>query len=244
MLRNPFIWGFLFVFMNLKKITFASLMFLSSIAFSQDKLHFDLYSKGEGFFNPRLKIGYIEKDSNEMNFSFFRKMYQMSFSKLNDSTYREMISIKIPWKSRKEIFDYSFKDSCYVLDNYSAVKGKARTERDSLEGTVFDKKYRTLLDLFNDFENDLLKDSIHFITLAVPYSIKVEKTKEGNNLIYSSDPGEIIKEEPGDFIIFPYPIKAYAKKNGKKIRPYEFSTRYKKARTGRSSRFKGILRED
>jgi len=219
-------------------------MFLSSIAFSQDKLHFDLYSKGEGFFNPKIKIGYIEKDSNEMNFSFFRKMYQMSFNKLSDSTYQEIINIKIPWNARKEIFDYSFKDSCYVLDNYTSVKGEARAERDSLEGNIFDKKYKTLSELFNDFEEGILEDSIHFITLAVPYSIKIEKIKKEDDWIYSSDPGDIIKEEPGDFIIFPYPIKAYAKENSEKIKPYRFSTRYKKARTGRSSRFEGILRED
>jgi len=170
-------------------------------------------------------------------------MYQMSFSKLNDSTYQEIMNIKIPWNSRKEIFDYSFKDSCYILDDYSVVKGKARAERDSLEENIFDKKYKTLVDLFNDFENDLVEDSIHFIALAVPYSIKVEKIKKENDLIYSSDPGEVIKEEPGDFIIFPYPIEAYARKNGKEIRPYKFSTRYKKVRTGRNSRLEGNLRE-
>ncbi len=233
----------MFVFMNLKEIVLASVIFLSNIVSPQDKLHFDFYSKGERFFSPKIKIGYFEKDSNEINLSFFRKMYQMSSSKLNDSTYQEIISIKSFLNTRKEIFDYSFKDSCYVLDNYSAVKGEPRAERDSLEGNIFDKKYKTLLELFNDFEKGILEDSIHFIVLAVPYSIKIEKIEKGDNLIYSGDPGKFIKEEPGDVIIFPYPVKVYAKRNGRGIRPYKFFTRFKKVRTGKIRSLEGNLRE-
>ncbi len=227
--------------MNLKEIVLTSALFLSSIAFSQDKLHFDLYGQGEGFFNPKLKIGHIKKDSTEMRFSL-KKIYEMKFNRLNDSTYQETYNLRTPWNIKKEVFDYSFKDSCYVLDNYSAVKGKARAERDSLEGKIFDKKYKTLSDLFDDFENGVLQDSIHFIVLGIPYSVKIEKTEEGNNVIYSCDPGEVI-EEPGDRFIFPYPIKIYAKKNGGGIRPYKFFTRFKKVRTGKIRSLEGNLRE-
>jgi len=188
--------------MNLKEIVLASAIFLSNIVYSQDKLHFDFYSKGERFFSPKLKIGYFEKDSNGINISFLRKMYQMSSSKLNDSTYQEIISIKSLFNTRKEIFDYSFKDSCYVLDNYSAVKGEPRAERDSLEGNIFDKKYKTLLELFNDFEKGLLEDSIHFIVLAVPYSIKIEKTEKGDSLIYSGDPENLLRKSQEILLFF------------------------------------------
>ena len=43
--------------MKLKKILLSSLIFLSSMAFSQEKVHFDFRMKGEGRFNP--KLGYF-----------------------------------------------------------------------------------------------------------------------------------------------------------------------------------------
>lgn len=244
LLLNLFIRRFLFVFMKFKEIAFASMLFLSSTAFSQNKLHFSLYGKGERFLSPKLKIGYLEKNSNKINFSFFMDIYEMNSVQLTDSTYQETFGIKIPWNTRKEVFSYSFKDSCYILDDYCAVKGEPRLERDSLEGKVFDKKYKTLSDVFQDFEKGLLQDSVHFIVLGIPYSVKFNIIKQGNNLIYSCETKDIIKEDPEDFIIFPYPINVYARKHEGKIKPFKFSTRFKNILTGRNYNLEGHLEEE
>ncbi|MCK5624511.1 hypothetical protein KAI04_01590 [Candidatus Pacearchaeota archaeon] len=226
--------------MKLKKILLSSLIFLSSMAFSQEKVHFDFRMKGEGRFNP--KLGYFEKDSNEMSFSIM-KVYEMNFNKINDSTYQEIFNRGI-WNSRKEIFDYSFKDSCYVLDNYSSIRCKPRVERASLEGKIFDKKYKLLPEAFDDFENNLLKDSIHLVILGVPYSVKLERMEKGNNVRYFCNPGEVVEEEPGDIFVFSFPVTASATKDGKKIKPYKFFTRFKLVQNGKIRGLEGNLREE
>jgi hypothetical protein len=229
--------------MKLKEILLGGAIFLSSAAFSQDKLHFDVYTKGEGFFGLRLNNSSLKVDSNEINLSFLFGIYSVEFKKINDSTYKEIVRNNFLWKSKEEFFDYSFKDSSYVLDSYSAIGGKPREEKEALEKTVFNKKYKDLPGLFSEFEKGSLKDSIHFIILGLPYSIKIESSKRDSDLVYSCNPKELVKEEPGDVILFPYPLEVRAKKKDEKIVPFLFFTKFLNVKTGRNISVEGELRE-
>jgi hypothetical protein len=229
--------------MKLKEMVLAGAILLSSSIPSEDKLHFDIYSKGEGVFSPRLNTSSLKADSNELDFSFLFGIYSMEFKKINDSTYQEIAKTNFLWKSKEEIFDYSFKDSCYTLKKYSVTGNQSREEKKALEGLIFNKKYKSVPGLFNDFERGLLKDSIHFIVFGEPYSIKIESTKKYEDIVYSCNPKEIVKEEPGDFILFPYPLEVRAKIKDEKITPFRFSTKFLNAKTGRNTSIEGELRE-
>jgi hypothetical protein len=231
--------------MKLKEIVLAGAMLLSSAAFSQNKLHFDIHSKGGGLIGIILNTGSLDVNSDAINVSFLSGHYSMDFRKINDSTYREIVENNFLWKSKKEIFEYSFKDSCYKLNSYFVIGEKPRDEKKALEGTVFDEKYEIPPEILNDLKKGLLekKDSIHFIIQGVSYSIKIENTKKDNNIIYSCDPGEIVKEEPGDFILFPYPIEVRAEKKDGKTIPLKFSTKFLNARTGKNTSIEGELRK-
>jgi hypothetical protein len=228
--------------MKLKGILLTGMLFLSSLGFSQKPLHFEIYSKGEGFFSPRLNNSSLEVSPKEVSFSFLFGIYSMDFQMINDSTYRE--TVKDFWNSKEEVFDYSFKDSHYTLKNYSAVKGKIREEKEVLEGKVFDKKYKSLPESFDAFEKGLLKDSAHFVILGMPYSFKIDKRKKGQDFVYSCNMEKNIKSEPGDVFIFPFPVEVLGKKEKGKFVPYYFSTNFLRSRNGNKIHLEGILTED
>lgn len=230
--------------MKLKEIVLAGAIFLqSAIAFSQEKLHFDVYSKGEGFLNPRLKNSSLKISPKEIDFSFLFGIYSMEFKKINDSTYQEIVKNNFLWKSKKEFFEYSFKDNCYTFNSYSIEGDKPRLEKKMLEGNSFDEKYKALPELFENFENGSLKDSIHFIVLGLPYSAKIERIEKENNVTYYCNLGDLIKSEPGDIIIFPYPIEAYAAKGNGKLMPLGFSTKFLNVKAGRNVNIEGELKK-
>lgn len=234
--------------MNLKEIVLAgALLLYGSSAFSQqDKLYFDIYSRFEGFFNIKLNNSSLKADSKEINFSFLYGIYSTCFDKVNDSTYRETVKNNFLWISKEETFDYlRGKDSCYTFVKYSAKGEKPREEKKALEGRTFNKKYKPLPELFDDFEKGLLKDSIHMIVNAVPYSIKVKSIEEEkNNIIYSCSLEGLVKREPGDIIIFPYPIELFAEKRaGGKIVPLRFCTKFLNVRSGNKTFIEGELRK-
>lgn len=211
--------------MNLKKIVLLGTLFFSTLAFSQNKTSFDVYKTG-GLFGD-VNIGSLEKNCNNANFSFLKGRYKMSFNKETDSTYQEIVRIHTAFYKRTEIFDYLFKDSCYVLKDYSA--DKPRKVKEALKKRVFNKKYGSLLDLFNDFEKGNLKDSIHFFVLGDTYSIKINMTKKGKNLVFDCNLEKHVKEEPGDDVLFDGKVEVYAKELNGGVFPFFFSTEYKPA---------------
>ena len=142
------------------------------------RLQFDISSDGGGISRLIANNSSLNLDSNKIDFSFLHGLYSMGFEKINDCTYRETVKNNFFWKPSNEIFYYSLKDSCYTLNNYFAERGKPREEKEMLEGTMFDKKYKTFPELFNSFEKGLLKDSLHCIVLGLPYSVKIEKSFE------------------------------------------------------------------
>lgn len=234
--------------MNLKKIVLAGALLLSSSsAFSQqDKLHFDIYSRFEGFFNIKLNSSSLKANSKEINFSFLYGIYSAFFDKVNDSTYRETVQNNFLWISKEETFDYLLsKDSCYTFVKYSAKGEKPREEKKALEGKIFNKKYRSLPELFDNFEKGLLKDSIHLIVNATPYSVKVESIEKGDsNIAYSCSLEGLVKREPGDIIIFPYPIELFAEKRTGKTVPLKFHTKFLNVRNGNKTFIEGELRKN
>ncbi len=230
--------------MKFKEILLAGAFFLStSLAFSQKPVHFDVYSKGEGFFNPKLNTSSLKVSPEEIDFSFLFGIYSMKFKKINDSTYREIVKNNFLWKSKEEFFDYSFKDSCYTFNNYSARGEKPRLEKELLEGKTFDKKYKSPPELFGYLERGLIKDSIHFIVCGLPYSVKIESIEKNDTITYSCSLEESIKKEPGDVILFPYPIEAITKKEDGKIIPLGFFTKFLNAKNGKNTHLEGVLRE-
>jgi len=235
---------FLFVFMKLKQILLAGALLFSSVAFSQEQFKFNIYGKGEKSSGQGLKIGFLKVTPKKIDVSFWWRLYSLEFQKISDSTYREVVKDKIPFSDPKhEFFNYSFKDSCYTLENYFTEEGKPREEKEALEGRVFNKKYKSLPELFNNFENGLLKDSIHFVVLGMPYSVKIETRENQDSVIYSCNLENIIKREPGDNIIFPYPIKAYTIKREGGLLPVGFSTEFLRVRSGKRTSIKGELRK-
>jgi hypothetical protein len=230
--------------MKLREILLAGTMLFSSMAFSQDKFKFDIYSKGEGFFNPRINSSSIELSSEEIYFSFLYGIYSMEFKRIDNNTYIESVKNNVPWELKEEIFCYSLKDSCYKLDNYFIIGDEPRKEKKSLEGNFFDKKHKSLPELFDDFEKGLLRDSMHFFVMGIPYSLKIESKKEDGEIVYYCNPEELVKGEPGDFIIFPYPVKAYTKNKDGEIIPLRFATKFLNVRNGRDTNIEGELREE
>lgn len=229
--------------MNIKEIVLAGAMLLSSAVFSQspDKLYFDVYTKWDGL--PKINSSSVNVIPGEIDCSFFFGLYSMKFKKVNDSTYHETVKTGIFWSSREELFEYSFKDSSYILEKYSAILGKSREEKSVLEETIYNKKYKDLLWLIDDFENGLFGDSLHLIVQGIPYSVKIEKTQKGKDILYFSNPPEI-KDEPGDFMTFSFPFQLHAKEENEKIIPIEFHTKLLNVKSGKKTHLEGILNED
>lgn len=231
--------------MSLKKILLAGAFLLStSLVLSQEKLQFDISSDRRGISRLIANNSSLSLDSSKIDFSFLYGLYSMKFEKINDSTYRETVKNSFLWKSNNEVFNYSLKDSCYTLNNYSAEGGKPRKEKEMLEGITFDKKYKTFPELFNYFEKGLLKDSLHCIVLGLPYSVKIEKSFEENKIVYSCSLNGVIKKEEGDFIVFPYPVEINAKKKGEKLVPFSFFTKYLNVKNGKQTSLEGELRKE
>jgi len=229
--------------MKFKDIFLASGLLLSSVSLAQEPLHFEVYSQGEGRFSPRLNNSSLKVNSNEVDFSFLFGLYSMNFKKVDDSTYIESVDNNFPFFSKEEIFKYHFKDGHYVFIDYSA-DNSPRKEKEALEGSVFNKKYKSFPEAFDDFETGNIKDSIHFFVLGLPYSIKVERTQKGKEIIYSSNLQDFVKVEPGDDIIFPYPIEVFGVMGNGKITPTKFSTSFLRAKNGKRTHLEGILKKD
>ncbi len=231
--------------MKFKEILLASAFLLSSsLAFPQKPLHFDVYSREEGFLNL-LRSSSLRVSPKEIDFSFLFGIYSMKFKKMTDSTYQEIVDDNSLLDSKKEFFDYLFKDSCYTLKNYSARGGKPREEKELLEGKIFDKKYKTPPEVFDYFKRGKIKDSdsIHFVVCGLPYSVEIRIVEKKDSVTYSCSLENIIKREPGDNILFPYPIKAYTIKKNGELFPLGFSTEFLKVRSGKRIPIKGKLRE-
>ena len=194
---------------------------MSSLAFSQEKLHYDVYAEINFLWNPRIKIGCLEKNGKNVDVSFLSN--ELKFTQTSDSTYREFVNTS----RRKEIFDYFLKDSCYFLKDYYVTEGDSRKEKKELIGKNFDKKHKTLLQLFNDFEKGNLNDSIHAFVFGVPYSIKIYKSTEGGYLIYNCDLGKYVRDTPSDDFAFDSVVKAHAEKINGNFRVEKFSTDFK-----------------
>ncbi len=231
--------------MKLKEIVLAGALLLSSsAALSQNKLKFDVYSREEGLLKL-LNSSSLRINSEQIDFSFLFDIYSMEFQKLTDSTYREIVRNNFLWQAKDEFFDYS-KDSCYTLLSYSAVRGKPREEKKALVERRFDKKYLSLPELFKDFEEGRLEngDSLHFIVNGMPYSVKIKRRENQDSIIYSSSLEDIIKREPGDIIICPYPIEVYAIEKDGKFVPIGFSTELLRVKNGKKIPINGKLREE
>lgn len=230
--------------MKFKDIFLAGLLFLaSSPSLSQEKHHFDVYSKGEGgFFNPRFNTSSLKVSPEEVDFSFLLGIYSIQFKKLNDSVYQEIVKSNFPLKSNKEVYSYLLRDSSYTFEDYSA-DNESREEKIVLQGNKFEKKYKVLPELFANFQNGTLGDSLHCIILGVPYSVKIEKDEQGKELVYSCNLNGLIKAEEGDVFLFPYPVKAEAVKENGTIKPLRFSTYFLNAKSGKRTHLEGLLRK-
>jgi hypothetical protein len=201
--------------MKLKEILLASALFLSGAVVAQD-LNYNVAGRLEIPFIKRLKVAAdLDASPNEISFTFFDN--SMKFQKLNDSTYREIVN-------DEEFYEYSKKDSCYIFKSYHSI-AKPRAEKELLEGRVFNKKYESLPDLFEDLINKKTKDTLNFILLGNPYSASLKTTKKGKRTYYTGNPADFIKREEGDKFHFKFPIKFEAEEiNGQNI-PSVFSTK-------------------
>jgi hypothetical protein len=184
-----------------------------------------------------------------VDFSFFYGIYSMHLDNVDDSTYRETVNNNFLWISKEETFDYSLgRDSCYTFVKYFARGEKPREEKKAKEETKFNKKYRGLPELVGNLQKGLLneEDSIHFIVNATSYSIKIESIESGDSSItYSCSLEGVVKREPGDIIIFPYPIELFAeKREGGKVIPVRFHTKFLNVRNGNRTSIEGELREE
>lgn len=226
--------------MKFKEIVLGGTLLLSSsLALSQNELHFDIYSREDGILNF-LRSSSLKASPNEVDFSFLFGIYSMKAINSTDSTYQEIVKNNIPWETKDEFFNYS-KDSCYVLNSYFTKNGKSREEKEALEGRIFDKKYKTLPELFNDFEKGLLGDSLHFIVQGMPYSARIKKIDNSDRIIYSCTFD--VKRESGDMYICPYPIEVYTIKKDGKLTPTKFSTMLLNSKNGKKIPLQGKLRE-
>jgi len=228
--------------MNLKKILLAGTFFLStSLASSQDKLKFDVYN--DWLLGIRLNMSSVTVNPRQIAFSFLFGSYSMEFKQPNDSTYQE--TVKDNWAGRDEFFDYS-KNLGYTLFNYSVTRGEPREEKEALVKRVFDKKYKSLLELFDDLENGRINDgdSIHFSLLGMPYSIKAGKKQNSETIVYSGT--FKVKKEPGDSYVLKEeePVKLYTiKEDGKEI-PIGFTATLSHAKKKKEISIEGILKKD
>jgi hypothetical protein len=230
--------------MKFKDIFLAGVILLASSFIPLQRItNFDIYSKGENFIGPRLKTGSIKVTDNSVDFSLLFNIYSMNLKKLNDSTYQETVKDNFIFTSKEEFFIYSFKNSSYALKDYFVIGGAPRKEKEVLIGNVFDRKYKTLIETIHDFEKGSLKDSAHFFVFGMPYSVGIKNIKEKENTLYICNLNGVIKQEQGDFIIFPYPTEIVAKNEEGKVTPMRFLTKSLNVRNKRINSIEGILKE-
>lgn len=226
--------------MKFKDIFLAGALLFSSISptFSQDKINYEIRTKGGGF--PPT-TSFINLSENEIDFSFLLGIYSMKFNQINDSTYKETKHFLL----KKEFFDYC-KGSGYTLLNYFVDVGKPREVKEKLVNTKLDEKYQTFPEILKDFEKKGFEDgdSLHFFLMGVPYSLKVEKSENGENIIYSSSLNGAVKFEPGDDFHFPYPIQMVTKKKNGKMIITGFSTKFLNVKKGKEGSLEGKLKEE
>lgn len=226
--------------MKFKDIFLAGTLLFSSIspAFSQDKLNYEIRTKGGGFPST---TSFINLSENEIDFSFLLGIYSMKFNQINDSTYNETKNFIF----KKEFFDYS-KGSGYTLLDYYVDIGKLREVKEKLVNKKLDEKYKTFPEILRDFREGGFenKDSLHFFLMGLPYSLRIEKNKRGDTTFYSSSLKGAIKFEPGDDFHFPYPIEMTAiEKEGKMIIT-GFSTKFLNVKKGKEGSLEGKLKEE
>lgn len=226
--------------MKLKDIFLVGALLFSSISptFSQNKLNYEVRTKGGGFPST---ISFINLSENEIEFSFLFGLYSMKFNQINDITYKETKHFLF----KKEFFDYS-KGSGYTLLDYFVDVGKPREVKEILVNTKLDEKYKTFPELLENFECNGFhnEDSLHFFLMGLPYSLKIEKSDNGDSLIYSSSLNSAVKFEQGDDFHFPYPINIFVKeKDGRSI-ILGFSTKFLNVKKGKEGSLEGRLKEE
>lgn len=144
--------------MRFKDIFLTGALTLSTIlpSFSQDKLNYEVRTKGGGF---PATTSFINLSEKEIDFSFLLGIYSMKFNQINDSTYNETKNFMF----KKEFFDYA-KGSGYILLDYSVEMGRLRNVKEKLINQKLDEKYKTFPEILKDFREDGFKDkdSLHF----------------------------------------------------------------------------------
>jgi hypothetical protein len=225
--------------MKLKEIVLAGSLLLSSVlASSQDNFNYEVRTDGGGF--PSTK-SFINLNENQIDFSFLLGIYSMKFNQINDSMYKETKHFFF----KKEFFDYS-KGSGYTLLDYYVDNGKPREVKEILVDKSFNDKYKTFPELLKDFKNEGFEngDSLHFFLMGLPYSLKVEKSEQGDSVIYSSILKDAVRFEPGDDFHFPNPIEMITtKKDGKNV-ILSFSTKFLNVKKGKEGLLEGKLKRE
>lgn len=225
--------------MKFKEIFLSGALLFSSVlpCFSQDKLNYEVRTKGGGFPST---TSFIDLSEKEVDFSFLLGIYSMKFNQINDSVYKETKNFFF----KKEFFDY-VSGSGYTLLNYYVDIGKPRKVKESLVDKSLDEKYKTFPEILKDFKKNGFqdKDSLHFFLMGLPYSLEIEKSERGDTVIYSSSLKGAIKFEPGDDFHFPYPIEMVAlEKDGKRV-ILGFSTKFLNVKKGKEGTLEGRLKE-
>lgn len=224
--------------MSLKKILLTGAFLLStSLAFSQDKLHYEVHTKGGGL--PSI-TSFIDLSEKEIDFSFLLGFYSMKFNQINDSIYKETKNVVF----KKEFFDYS-KGSGYTLLDYYVDIGRPREVKEILVDKTLDEKYQTFPEILSVFRSKGFedKDSLHFFLMGLPYSLKVEKFERGDTIFYSSSLKGAIRFEPGDDFHFPYPIEITAIEKDGKMVILGFSTKFLNVKKEKEGILEGRLKE-
>ncbi|HOF43889.1 MAG TPA: hypothetical protein PLE51_01875 [Candidatus Pacearchaeota archaeon] len=224
--------------MRFKDIFLTGALTLSTIlpSFSQDKLNYEVRTKGGGF---PATTSFINLSEKEIDFSFLLGIYSMKFNQINDSTYNETKNFMF----KKEFFDYA-KGSGYILLDYSVEMGRLRNVKEKLINQKLDEKYKTFPEILKDFREDGFKDkdSLHFFLMGLPYSLKIDKIESGDTTFYSSGLNEAIKFEPGDDFHFSYPIEmTVVEKEGKRV-IIGFSTRFLNVKKRKEGSLEGRLK--
>lgn len=226
--------------MKFKDIFLAGALLFSTVlpSFSQDKLNYEICTRGGGFPSTTSFINLSEK---EIDFSFLGRIYSMKFSQINDSTYNETKNFIF----KKEFFYYA-KGSGYTLLDYYVDKGKLREVKEKLVNKRFDEKYKTFPEILKDFRENGFKDkdSLHFFLMGLPYSLEIKENERGDTVFYSSSLKGAIKFEPGDYFHFPYPIEMAAIKKESKMVIIGFSTKFLNVKKGKEGSLEGRLKEE
>ncbi len=226
--------------MKFKDIFLAGALLFSSVSpsFSQDKLNYEVRTKGGGFPST---MSFINLGEKEIDFSFLLGIYSMKFDQVNDSIYNETKNFIF----KKEFFDYS-KGSGYTLLDYYVDRGKLREAKEKLVNKRLDEKYKTFPEILRDFRETGFedKDSLHFFLMGLPYSLEIEKEKRGDTAFYSSSLKGAIKFELGDDFHFPYPIEMTVIEKDSRFVILGFSTKFLNVKKGKEGSLEGRLKEE